>query len=331
MQKAGEIGGCLNSKSIDLAARSGRDLVSTIGRTPLIELSHCSPAEGVRLFAKLEARNPSGSVKDRIARRMVTKAWEEGRLAAGRTAVVASTGNTGIAFAMMGRALGFATQVVMPTNVFAAIPKVLEAFGGAVEWVSAEEGMESAIRVAQNLALNNGWTLFDQFSDASNPLAHYETTAAEILEDLPHVDAFIAGFGTGGTLMGAGRRLKEANPATKVIAVEPHPGSVVQGLRSLSEGYVPPIMDLNLLDGKILVRGGDAFRATADLLRREAMFVGVSSGAVLHAARRAAHRIGQGNVVLMFADGGWKYLGRDSWNVTPEPENDEPLDDTMWW
>ena len=258
-------------------------------------------------------------------------AWDQGRIGPGATAVVASTGNTGISFAMMGRALRFATHVVMPTNVFAEIPRVLEAFGGVVDWVPAEEGMESAIRTAQELAANNGWVLFDQFSDESNPLAHYETTAAEILEELPRVDAFIAGFGTGGTLMGAGRRLKEANPRTKVIAVEPHPGSVVQGLRSLSEGYVPPIMDLGLLDGKILARGGDAFRATADLMRLEAMFVGVSSGAVLHAARRAAHRIGRGNVVLIFADGGWKYLDRDPWNATPAPAEDEPLDDTMWW
>jgi cysteine synthase B len=306
-------------------------VVDTIGRTPLIELPHCSPHEGVRLFAKLEARNPSGSVKDRIARRMVTAAWEDGRLRAGGTAVVASTGNTGISFAMIGRALGFSVRVVMPTNIFPEIPRVLEAFGGVAEWVPAEEGMESAIRTAQAMAQVNGWTLFDQFDDAANPQAHYETTAAEILDDLPKVDAFIAGFGTGGTLMGAGRRLKEVNPATKVVAVEPHPGSVVQGLRSLSEGYVPPIMDLGLLDGKILVRGGDAFRATAELMRLEAMFVGVSSGAVLHAARRAAHRIGRGNVVLMFADGGWKYLGRDPWGATPQPEEDEPLDDTMWW
>jgi cysteine synthase B len=307
------------------------NVIDAIGQTPLVELHHCSPAEGVRFFAKVEAGNPGGSVKDRIARGMVAAAWEEGRLRPGGTAVVASTGNTGISFAMMGRALGFRLQVVMPTNIFPEIPRVLETFGGAAEWVAAEEGMEAAIRRAQDLAATNGWTLFDQFSDGANPGAHYETTAAEILEELPRVDAFIAGFGTGGTLMGAGRRLKEASPATKLIAVEPHPGSAVQGLRSLSEGYVPPIMDLGLLDGKILVRSGDAFRATADLMQKEAMFCGISSGAVLHAARRAAHRIGEGNVVLMFADGGWKYLAQDVWSAPPEPEEDEPLDDTMWW
>jgi cysteine synthase B len=220
----------------------------------------------------------------------------------------------------------------MPVNIFPEIPRVLEAFGGAADWVPAEAGMEAAIRTAQELAETNGWVLFDQFCDPANPRAHYETTAAEILGDLPRVDAFVAGFGTGGTLMGAGRRLKEANAATKLIAVEPHPGSVVQGLRSLSEGYVPPIMDMGMLDGKILVRSVDAFRATADLMQREAMFCGISSGAVLHAARRAAHRIGQGNVVLMFADGGWKYLGPDPWAKTPDVEDeDEVLDDTMWW
>ncbi len=306
-------------------------IADVIGRTPLVELPHCSPADGVRLFAKLEARNPSGSVKDRIARQMVMAASREGRLADGDTAIVASTGNTGISFAMMGRALGFNVRVVMPENVFAEIPHVIEAFGGEVVWVRAERGMHTAILAAQELAGKEGWVLFDQFSDAANAQAHYDTTAVEILEELPRVDAFIAGFGTGGTLMGAGRRLKEANRATKVIAVEPHPGSAVQGLRSLSEGYVPPIMDLELLDGKILVRGADAFRGTAELMRREAIFAGISSGAVLHAARRVAHRIGQGNVVLIFADGGWKYLAQELWAGNDEMESGEDLDDTMWW
>jgi cysteine synthase B len=285
----------------------------------------------MRLFAKLESRNPSGSVKDRIARQMVMAAWREGRLADGDTAIVASTGNTGISFAMMGRALGFNVRVVMPENVFAEIPRVIEAFGGEAVWVTPERGMRTAILAAQELAEKEGWVLFDQFSDAGNAQAHYDTTAVEVLEELPRVDAFIAGFGTGGTLMGAGRRLKEANPATKVIAVEPHPGSAVQGLRSLSEGYVPPIMDLELLDGKILVRGADAFRGTAELMRREAIFAGISSGAVLHAARRMAHRIGRGNVVLIFADGGWKYLAQELWAGSGEMGAEEDLDDTMWW
>jgi cysteine synthase B len=285
----------------------------------------------VRLFAKIESFNPSGSVKDRIARSMVTAAWGEGRLKPGATAVVASTGNTGISFAMMGRLLGFRVHVAMPENVFSGIPPALEAFGGIPEWVPGDAGMYAAIRAAQRLADENGWVLFDQFSDPLNAQAHYDTTAAEVLDDLEEVDVFIAGFGTGGTLMGAGRRLKEANPATKVIAVEPHPGSAVQGLRSLSEGYVPPIMDLALLNGKILVRGSDAFRATAELMRREAFFAGVSAGAVLHAAGRAAERFGPGNYVLMFADGGWKYLARELWLDTEPPQAEEHLDDTMWW
>jgi cysteine synthase B len=302
-----------------------------IGRTPLIELPGCSPTDGVRLFAKIESFNPSGSVKDRIARSMVTAAWEEGRLEPGATAVVASTGNTGISFAMMGRLLGFHVHVAMPVNVFSGIPPALEAFGGVAEWVPGDAGMYAAIRAAQTLAEENNWVLFDQFSDSMNAHAHYDTTGAEILDDLPQVDVFIAGFGTGGTLMGAGRRLKEANSATRVIAVEPHPGSAVQGLRSLSEGYVPPIMDLALLNGKILVRGSDAFRATAELMRREALFAGVSSGAVLHAAGRAAERFGPGNYVLMFADGGWKYLARELWLDEEVSAEEGQLDDTMWW
>jgi cysteine synthase B len=306
-------------------------MADTVGRTPLIELRHCSPREGVRLFAKFEATNPGGSVKDRIACKMVEAAWREGRLRPGDTAVIASTGNTGISFALMGRLLGFTVRVVMPRNVFSAIPQVLEAFGGVTEWTEGL-GMEAAIVTAQALADREGLVLFDQFSDPMNAAAHYEGTAAEILEDLPRVDVFVAGFGTGGTLMGAGRRLKEANPATKVIAVEPHPGSAVQGLRSLSEGYVPPIMDLDLLDGKILVRGDDAFRATAGLMKREALFAGVSSGAVLHAAYRAAERLGAGTYVLVFADGGWKYLARELWNEGAEaPHEGDRLDDTMWW
>jgi cysteine synthase B len=303
---------------------------SVIGNTPLLELRNCSPGEGVRFFAKFEARNPGGSLKDRIARSMVGDGLRSGRLNPGDTAVVASTGNTGISFAMMGHITGFKVHVVMPRNVYAGIPPALEAFGGVAEWVP-EMGMLAAIREAQALSEKYGWVLFDQFADPMNAQAHYDTTAAEILEDLRQVDALVAGFGTGGTLMGAGRRLKEANARTKVIAAEPNPGSEVQGLRSLSEGFVPPIMDLGLLDGKILVRGADALRATAELMHREVIFAGISSGAVLHACRRAASRLGPGNYVLMFADGGWKYLGSELWLGAQPAEADEALDDTLWW
>jgi cysteine synthase B len=306
-------------------------LTQAIGKTPLVELRHCSPKPEVRLFAKLEGWNPTGSVKDRVVREMLFAAQREGRIRPGDTVIEASTGNTGIALAMVGRALGYAVRVVMPENVYPEIPRVLAAYGAAVEWVPGDQGVRRAIDIARERAQREGWFFLDQFGNANNARAHYETTAPEILADLPQIDVLIAGLGTGGTLMGAGRRLKEANPRTQVIAVEPHPGNQLQGLKSLADGFIPPILDLDFLDGKILVRSGQAFRAAAELMRREAIFAGISSGAVLHAALKVARRLQRGNVVLIFADSGWKYLGTNLWNVVPEADAEEELDDTIWW
>lgn len=307
------------------------NILDAIGRTPLTELRHCSPKPGVRLFAKLEGKNPTGSVKDRIARQMVLDAERTGRLQQGGTLVAASTGNTGISLAMVGRARGYDVHVVVPENVVPEIPRTLAAYGAAVEWMPAGQGMRKAIRVAQELAEREGWLLLDQFADPQNVQTHYDTTGREILEDVPKVDVFVAGLGTGGTLMGVGRRLKEADPKTQVVAVEPHPGSQLQGLRSLAEGFVPPILDLNMLDGKILVRSRHAFRAAAELMRREAIFAGISSGAVLHAALKVAQRLPRGNVVLLFADSGWKYLATNLWTSPLEDGEGEELDDIIWW
>ena len=306
-------------------------LTNAIGNTPLVELRHCSPNPEVRLFAKLEGANPTGSVKDRIVRKMILAAQLDGRLRPGDTIIEASTGNTGIALAMIGRALGYQVRVVMPENVFPEIPRALAVYGADVEWVAADEGVRTAIEVAKDRAAREGWFFLDQFGNRENIRAHYETTGREILEDLPRVDAFVAGLGTGGTLMGVGRRLKEANPNTKLIAVEPHPGNQLQGLKSLADGFIPPVLDLDLLDGKILVRSQQGFRAAAGLLQREAIFGGVSSGAVLHAALKVAERLGRGNMVLLFADNGWKYLGTNLWNELPAVADDEELDDTIWW
>ena len=285
----------------------------------------------MRLFAKLEGWNPTGSVKDRIVREMLLDAQDEGRIRPGDTVIEASTGNTGIALAMVGRALGYDVRIVMPENVYPEIPRALAAYGPAVEWVPSDQGVRRAIDVARARAEREGWFFLDQFGNEHNALAHYETTGPEILADLPQVDAFVAGLGTGGTVMGAGRRLKEANADTKVFAVEPHPGNQLQGLKSLADGFIPPILDLKFLDGKILVRSGPAFRAAAELMRREAIFAGVSSGAVLHAGLKVAQRMPRGNVVLLFADSGWKYLGTNLWNVAPEAAAEEELDDTIWW
>ena len=306
-------------------------LLGTIGGTPLVELQHCSPRQEVRLFAKLEGHNPTGSVKDRIVWQMLMEARREGRLQPGRGIIEASTGNTGIALAMVGRALGYDVRIVMPENVFPEIPRAIAVYGALVEWVATEEGVRRAIDVARERAAQEGWFFLDQFGNPQNVQAHYDTTGPEILEDIPEVDAFVAGLGTGGTLMGAGRRLKEANPATRIIAVEPHPGNQLQGLKSLADGFIPPVLDLGRLDGKILVRSQHAFRATAELMRREALFVGVSSGAVLHAALKVAQRMERGNVVLLFADSGWKYLGTNLWLSPPEAGEGEELDDTIWW
>ena len=308
------------------------DITDSIGNTPLVELKHCSPKAGVRLFAKLEGANPTGSVKDRIVRSMVLDAEKDGRLQRGDTIVEASTGNTGIALAMVGRSRGYAVHVVMPENVYPEIPRTLAAYGAIVEQIPADQGVRGAMDVARDMASREGWFMIDQFGNPSNTKAHYETTGPEILEELPQVDVFLAGLGTGGTLMGVGRRLKEANPETQVIAVEPHPGYQVQGLKSLADGFIPPILDFGLLDGKILVRSAHAFRAAAEIMRREAIFAGVSSGAVLHAAEKVAARLDHGNVVMIFADSGWKYLATNLWTQDFHEMGDgEEMDDVIWW
>ena len=308
------------------------DIIHSIGDTPLVELKHCTPNPGVRLFAKLEGTNPTGSIKDRIVKEMVLDAERDGLLLPGGTIVEASTGNTGIALAMVGRSRGYNVRVVMPENVYPEIPRTLDAYGAVVEQIPADQGVRGAMEVAREMAKREGWLMIDQFCNPSNTKAHYATTGPEILADLPHVDVFLAGLGTGGTLMGVGRRLKEANPHTQVIAVEPHPGYQVQGLKSLADGFIPPILDFGLLDGKILVRSAHAFRAAAEIMRREAIFAGVSSGAVLHAAEKVAARLERGNVVLIFADSGWKYLATNLWTQdSQEPGDGEELDDVIWW
>ncbi len=308
------------------------NLLATIGRTPVVELRNLpSLPEGVRILAKLEGQNPTGSVKDRIVARMIRHAESEGAIAPGSLVVEATTGNTGIALAMIGRARGYRVRLVVPENVFPAIPRILAAYGAEIVWMPAAVGIEGAIAEAERIAKTEGGVVLGQFASAANPATHYEETGPEILDDVPEVDAFVAGLGTGGTLMGVGRRLKEAKPGVRIIAVEPHPGSQVQGLRSLAEGYVPPIVDLGLLDGKILVRSANAFRAARMLMEREGIFGGASAGAALHGALRWAQRMRRGTIVVLFADGGWKYLGSSLWGEEPPEAEDESLDDVLWW
>ena len=310
--------------------RSG-DILDAIGNTPLVELPRITPKKGVRIFAKMEGNNPTGSLKDRIAKYMIEHAERSGDLTRDKTILEPTSGNTGIALAMIGRRKGYKVKVVIPENATPERRQLLEVFGAEMIYSDGTKGSNGAIELAQKLAAQDE-TLYMpyQYGNPANPLAHYETTGVEILNDLPEVDVFVAGLGTGGTLMGVGRRLKEVNPKTKVIAVEPHPGDLVQGLRSLDEGFIPPILDTSLLDSKIMVDSRCAFAATKDLTTKEGIFAGVSSGAVVHVAIRMAHRMEKGNIVVILCDNGWKYVSLGVWHKE-FPELGENMYSHLWW
>ena len=289
-------------------------VLGTIGNTPLVEIASFSPRTGVRLFAKLEGNNPTGSVKDRIARAMIERAEADGTLTHDRVLLEPTSGNTGISLALVARRKSYRLKVVMPENVGPERIELLSAYGADVVFSPADQGTNGAIAVAQTMAAQDGsYLMLYQYGNSANPGAHYATTGPEIIRDLPEVTHFVAGLGTGGTLMGTGRRLKEYNPGIKVIAAVPQPDDQVQGLRSLEEGFVPPILDLSLLDARIMVSSEQSFMLTAALLQKEGIFAGVSSGAVLAAALRVAQRLDSGTLVCLFADGGWKYLSTGLW------------------
>lgn len=306
-----------------------------VGNTPMVELKSLSPEPGVRLFAKLEGQNPTGSIKDRIVLRILRAARASGALAPGQRIVEASTGNTGVSLAMFGRMLGHPVDVCVPESVYPEIEELLAVHGARIRKVPRQAGIKSAIEVAGRVAEAEGAFLLNQFFSDENVAAHYETTGAEIVADVGTVDVFIAGLGTGGTITGVGRRLKETNPACHVFAVEPRLGVHVQGLKSLEDGFIPPVLDESVLDGKIIVGNRHAFSHARRAMLAEGMFGGISSGAVLHAAMRVASRIKRGNIVMIFADAGWKYLGTDLWqagDVDPAIEaHEDPLDDVLWW
>ena len=306
------------------------DYFSAVGETPLVELVHSSPSPGVRLFAKLEGNNPSGSIKDRVALRIIQAAEESGALSPGQTIVEASTGNMALALAACAKHRGYSMRAVVPPQVAPGIPELLELFGVEILWAEPRSGMLGPIEEAQRLAKENGWWFAQQFASPTNLQAHYDGTGPEILAALPQVDAFVAGIGTGGTVTGAGRRLKERNPATVVVGVEPQFGERLQGLRSLEEGYIPPLLDMSLLDRRFMVDSASAFDAVRRLVEVEGIFAGISSGAVFHAARRVAADMESGNVVMVFADHGWKYLNAFPWMPAPERPQGAP-DDVAWW
>ena len=309
-----------------------KGILDTIGNTPTVELQNMSPKPDVRIFAKLEGSNPTGSVKDRIALKMIEMAEADGELGGSRTILEPTSGNTGISLAMIGRMKGYKVSVVMPENVSIERIQLLEAYGAEIIPSDGTRGTNGSIEVAQDLIEKrpNDYIMMYQYGNSGNPGAHYETTGPEIIEAVPDVDMFVGGLGTGGTLMGVARRLKEYNSAVKIVAVAPEPEDFISGLRSLEDGFIPPILDINLLDSRMLVGSLEAFQTTKRLLTEEGIFAGVSSGSVVYGAIRQAERMERGSIVCLLADGGWKYLSTALWTRDYEQLREESQG-KIWW
>jgi cysteine synthase len=295
-----------------------KDNVEALGHTPLVELSHLSPNKKVRILAKMEGQSVggSGSIKDRIARYMIEAAEASGELGRGRTIVEATSGNTGIALAWLGRRKGYPVTIVMPESMSLERRQLLRIFGAELILTDGALGMRGAIDKAREMVAGDSrYYMPDQFSNPANPLAHYETTGAEILDDFPYdrIDVLICGIGTGGSICGISRRLRERYPNIRVVGVEPSPGDSIQGLKCMDENEVPAVLDLSLITERINVSSPEAAAATRRLLDGEGIFAGLSSGAVLHQAVKIASGMAGGNVVVVLADGGWKYLSLDFW------------------
>ena len=308
-----------------------RDLLSTIGNTPMVELPHLTPSPRIRLFAKLESANPTGSVKDRIAHAMLVAARASGALQPGQTILEPSSGNTGISLAWIGRLMGHPVRIVMPDNTTVEREQLLRLHGAEIVFSPGAEGSNGAIRLAQALAAEDPSLFMPyQYGNPANPRAHEDETGPEILAAVPELDLFVAGLGTGGTLTGVGRFLKRERPGAQVIAAEPLPGELVQGLRSLEEGFVPPVLDASVLDDRFLVSNRDAVVAVRRLLHEEGIFAGLSSGAAVHVALRAATEMEEGMIVVLLADGGWKYLSTGIYDRDPDELEDE-LERSLLW
>jgi len=308
------------------AARSALDL---IGSTPLVELQRISPKKSVRIYAKLEGQNPSGSVKDRVAKSMIETAEASGELEPGRHLLEPTSGNTGIALAMVAKLKGYPLTCVMPANATEERRRLLRLYGAEIVSSPADEGSNGAVRLALEMAERDPrYFMPFQYANPANPRAHYEGTGQEIVDALDRVDILVAGLGTGGTLMGTGERLREAFPDVIVAAAEPLPGDPVMGLRSLDDGYVPPILDVSKLDRKVLVSNAESVAAVRQLLDLEGIFAGVSCGAAVHVARKLALEIDEGVIVTILADGGWKYISADFWDAQ---DVEQSMESTVWW
>ena len=290
-------------------------ILDLIGNTPLLDLSSLSPNPRVRILAKLEGQNPGGSVKDRIALSMIEEAEKDGTLAPGQTIIEPTSGNTGIGLAMVARVKGYPMKAVLPTNVSPERRQLLQVWGAEIIESPGAEGSNGAVRMAQRLAAEHPeWAFLYQYGNQANPKAHYEGTAPEIWRDCPEITHFVAGLGTSGTLMGCSRFLKERNPAIQVWAVEPPAGEMVDGLRNLDDGYIPPIFDPKLLDRKKVVGPQESILGTRQLVE-VGVFSGISSGAALSGAQKCAADIEEGVVVTLFPDAGWKYLSSEAWTA----------------
>jgi cysteine synthase B len=307
------------------------DVTAVIGRTPMVELRRLAPSPSVSLFAKIEGANPTGSVKDRIALSMLTDARASGALQPGQTIFEPSSGNTGISLAMVGRLLGHPVRVVMPDNTTSEREQLLRAYGAEIVFSQGAEGSNGAIRMAERLAAEDPSLFMPfQYANEANPRAHEEGTGPEILEAVPDVDVFVAGLGTGGTLTGVGRALKAARPGVRVVAAEPLPGEQVQGLRSLEEGYVPPVLDASVLDDRFLVSNRDAVLGVRRLMSEEGIFAGLSSGAALAVALRVGADMTSGSVVVLFADSGAKYVSAGLWDRDLDALEDQMERQVLW-
>jgi cysteine synthase B len=308
--------------------RLAPSLLDLVGNTPLVELTRFAPGP-VRLLAKLESENPTGSIKDRVAKAMIEAAEASGELEPGRRLLEPTSGNTGISLALVAKLKGYPLTCVMPANATEERRRVLRLFGAEIVDSPAEEGSNGAVRLALELAERDpSWFMPFQYANEANPRAHYEGTGAEIAQALDRVDVLVAGLGTGGTLMGTGARLRERFPDVVVAAAEPLPGELVMGLRSLDDGYVPPILDVARLDRKILVSNEESVRGLRELLELEGIFGGISAGAVAHVARRLAGELDEGVVVCVLADGGWRYLSANFWEAE---DVEASMERTVWW
>jgi cysteine synthase B len=304
-------------------------LLSLVGNTPLVELKRLTPKPSVRMYAKLEGENPTGSIKDRVAKAMIDAAEAAGELQPGRELLEPTSGNTGISLALIAKLKGYPLTCVMPANATEERRRMLQLYGATIIDSPADQGSNGAVKLALELAERESrYFMPFQYANPANPRAHYEGTGAEIAEALDRVDVLVAGLGTGGTLMGAGERLRESFPDIVVAAAEPLPGDLVMGLRSLDDGYVPPILDISKLDRKVLVSNEESVRAVRALLDLEGIFAGVSAGAVVHVARTLAAELDEGVVVCVLADAGWKYLSADFWNAA---DVETSMERTLWW